>query len=455
MEKLHAKKCRRVVLVPFPLQGHLNPMLDLANILHSRGFSITIVHTKFNFPNPADHPDFQYVPISDGISNWDISASNLVRLASTINTNCKDSFRKCLIQMMQQQQQEEKQNDQVVCIIYDFLMHFAETVANQMSLPSIIQRTSNAAALLAFCKLPRLRAEGYNCLQDSTSDELVPGLHPLRFKDLPTATMGSLDNFLQLIAVVCNTRTSSAIIWNTTDCLEHSSLTQLQEHYNIPFFTLGPMHKMALAKSSNLVIKDDNNCIEWLEKQAPHSVIYVSLGSIATLDQKELTEMAWGLANSHQPFLWVIRPGLGSGSDAHLPEAFQELTGDRGCIVKWAPQKDVLAHPAVGGFLSHCGWNSTLESISEGVPMICKPYFVDQKMNARYLTHEWGIGIELDEVMQRTDVAKAIRRILVEEEGSRMRQKVTALKEQIKHCIKEGGSSYNSLNELVQFISSF
>ena len=86
--------------------------------------------------------------------------------------------------------------------------------------------------------------------------------------------------------------------------------------------------------------------------------------------------------------------------------------------------------------------------------MICKPYFVDQTVNARYLTHEWGIGIELDEVVQRTNVAKAIRRILVEEEGSRMRQKVIALKEQIKHCIKEGGSSYNSLNELVQFISS-
>ena len=87
--------------------------------------------------------------------------------------------------------------------------------------------------------------------------------------------------------------------------------------------------------------------------------------------------------------------------------------------------------------------------------MICKPYYVDQKMNARYLSHEWGIGIELDEVMQRTDIAKAIRRILVEEEGSRMRQKVIALKDQIKDCIKDGGSSYNSLNKLVQFISSF
>ena len=98
-------------------------------------------------------------------SSWDVSPKNLVGLASTINTNCKESFRECSSQMMQQQQQEEKQSDQVVCIIYDFLMHFAETVANQMSLPSIIFRTSNAAALLALCKLPRLKAEGFNCLQ--------------------------------------------------------------------------------------------------------------------------------------------------------------------------------------------------------------------------------------------------------------------------------------------------
>lgn len=266
--------------------------------------------------------------------------------------------------------------------------------------------------------------------------------------------MGSLEKYLQLLAVVCNTRTSSGMIWNTVDCLEYSSLVKLQELYQVPFFPIGPMHKMAPAKSSSLV-KDDNNCIEWLEKQAPNSVIYVSLGSIATMDEKELTEMAWGLAKSDQPFLWVIRTGLVCGSEASLPEGFRDHTRDRACIVRWAPQREVLAHHAVGAFWSHCGWNSTLESICQGVPIICQPYFGDQKVNARYLTHEWGAGIEMGEVMNRTDIAKAIRRVLEEEEGKEMRQKVTALKEQIKHCMKEGGSSYNSLNQLVQFISSF
>lgn len=196
MEKLQAERCRRVVLVPYALQGHLNPMLDLANILHSRGFSITIVHSKFNSPNPANHPDFQFVPISDGISSWDVAPSNLVRLASVLNTNCREPFRECLSQMMQQQQ-EEKQQDQVVCIIYDFLMHFAETVANQMSLPSIIFRTSNAAALLALCKLPRLKAEGYNCLQGIST--------PKKFlkRKINTTTLGDSNAVLKVNTLCC------------------------------------------------------------------------------------------------------------------------------------------------------------------------------------------------------------------------------------------------------------
>ncbi|KAF3454615.1 hypothetical protein FNV43_RR05063 [Rhamnella rubrinervis] len=109
--------------------------------------------------------------------------------------------------------------------------------------------------------------------------------------------------------------------------------------------------------------------------------------------------MAWGLASSQQPFLWVVRPGLVSGLDwiELLPKGFREGVGERGCIVKWAPQQEVLAHEAVGGFWSHCGWNSTLESISEGVPMICKPCFGDQKVNARYVIHEWRVGIELED----------------------------------------------------------
>ncbi|GKB30005.1 UDP-glycosyltransferase 76H1-like protein [Tanacetum coccineum] len=133
------------------------------------------------------------------------------------------------------------------------------------------------------------------------------------------------------------------------------------------------------------------------DKQAPKTVIYVSIRSVANTDEKVATEMAWGLVNSNHPFLWVVRPGSVPGFKwtEFLPDGLVAQMKDRGLIVKWATQKEVLAHNVVGGFWSHCGWNSTLESISEGVPMLCQPFDVDQKLNVRYLSHVWKIGVEI------------------------------------------------------------
>jgi len=257
------------------------------------------------------------------------------------------------------------------------------------------------------------------------------------------------------VSKVSNSKTSSAIIHNTMDCLENSSLTKIQQQCQIPIFPIGPMHKIALASSSSL-LEEDTSCLTWLHKQSCNSVIYVSLGSIAFMDVKELVEMAWGLANSQQPFLWVVRPGSVRGAEwiEVLPEGVKENINERGYIVKWAPQKKVLAHNAVGGCLSHCGWNSTLESICEGVPMICRPCFGDQRVNARYVSHVWNVGLELESELERGEIERTVRRLMVDEEGKEMRKRGKNLKERIELCIKEGGSSNNSLNKLIEMIVS-
>ncbi|XVE69319.1 hypothetical protein DITRI_Ditri09bG0142800 [Diplodiscus trichospermus] len=123
-------------------------------------------------------------------------------------------------------------------------------------------------------------------------------------------------------------------------------------------FLRGPFDKHFPA-SSNSLPPQDQSCISWLDKQAPNSVIYVSFGSIAAINDTEFLEVAWGLANSMQPFLWVVRPRLVKGSEwlETLPKGFIEMLGERGQIVKWAPQQEVLAHPSIGGFWTHCGWN--------------------------------------------------------------------------------------------------
>ncbi|KAF2294444.1 hypothetical protein GH714_011448 [Hevea brasiliensis] len=202
------------------------------------------------------------------------------------------------------------------------------------------------------------------------------------------------------------------------ECLEESELAQQQQQYQVPFFSIGPLCKFATASSSR-IIAEDSYCITWLDRQTPNSVIYVSLGSLASMAEKELAEMAWGLANSEQPFLWVIRPNSVCGSEwiELLPKDFKEAVEERGCIVKWAPQKELLANSAVGGFWSHCGWNSTVESICEGVPMICRPCFGDQKVNARYVSHVWKVGLELENELEREKVARAVRRLMSKPPG--------------------------------------
>ncbi|KAM7527720.1 hypothetical protein LguiB_031130 [Lonicera macranthoides] len=293
-------------------------------------------------------------------------------------------------------------------------------------------------------------------LSYSLMHDLVPGLHPLRFKDLSLSNFGSLENVLEMVLTARNTRTSSAIIWNTIDHLEHSSLSQLhQQYYQIPFFSIGPLHKIATTSSTSL-LKEDTTCIKWLDKQLPRSVIYISLGSLATIDEKEVAEMALGLANSGQAFLWVIRPGSIQGSEwiELLPEGFEEETKERSLIVKWAPQKEVLAHGALGGFWSHCGWNSALESVSEGVPMICMPSFADQKVTARYLSDVWRVGLQYEGELERGEIMIAINRLMVDKEGEEIRQRAVHLKEKVELSVSKGGSSYKSSNDLVEYILS-
>lgn len=255
-----------------------------------------------------------------------------------------------------------------------------------------------------------------------------------------------------MVALSERIRTPSAIIWNTMEYLEYSALTQLRQHYQVPIFAVGPLSKMVRCPSTSF-LKEDTNCISWLDKQAPRSVIYVSLGSLATMDETELAETAWGLANSNQPFLWVVRPGSVCGSEwiESFPEGFTEEIRGRGLVLKWAPQKQVLAHSAVGGFWSHCGWNSTLESISEGIPMICRPVMGDQCVNSRYLCYIWRIGLELEH-LDRKVIESTIRRLLVDDEGKEMRQRAIDMKEKAKYSLCNGGSSFKSLNDMVEFL---
>ncbi|CAN1846580.1 UDP-glucose iridoid glucosyltransferase [Linum perenne] len=451
-------------MVPFPAQGHITPMLHLATILHSKGFPITIAHALINAPNPSNyHPDFKFVPLQpDGLSgdnNHDILFKlGLGGAIKALEANCPAPFKEVLGRMMDGPGGDDCNGP---CLIYDGLMYFAEGVAKEMGVPSLVLRTSSATNMLTF-HVFQVSFSVYNVQTDSTSSEPVPGIPQLRYKDLASySTKWSAESVVKVMSTIRQTRSSSAIIWNTSTSLESSSLSIIHQNHTvpqIPIFPIGPFHKQIPQSPTQTLTDEETATIAFLDKQPPNSVLYISFGSIAVHARDEFDAMAWGIANSGQRFLWVVRPDAVLGSsptDSLLPDGFSEATKERGKVVKWAPQKKVLSHEAVRGFWTHSGWNSTIEATAEGVPMMCRPWFADQPVNARTVTEVWGIGIEVEKDMGgKEGVEKLIRRLMVEEEGEGIRKKALELKEEIMESLGECGSGFEGLNQLVEFIGS-
>ncbi|KAJ6715990.1 hypothetical protein OIU74_008679 [Salix koriyanagi] len=399
---------RRLVLVAAPFQGHINPLLQLSAVLHSKGFSITIVHTQFNSPDPSNYPEFNFLFIQDGLSDHDVASLDLTAIVLVLNEKCQLPFQECLARLVKEQ---ETRDDGIACVIYDELSYFSEAAARNLKLPSIIFRTSNANTFLARSVIIEMYVQGRIPLADPLSQKAVLEHPPLRERDLPISSFGPMKNFFNLIGNVRDVRRSSAIVYNTMDCLEGSSIAKLQQLCHVPIFAIGPIHMIVPAPSCSL-LEEDTDCMSWLDRQAPSSVIY------------------------------------GSEQVESLPDGFRAIVGEQqGRVVKWAPQKEVLAHNAVGGFWSHCGWNSLLESISEGVPLICRPSFGDQKVTARYVSQVWRVGLHLEDELERGEIESVIRRLMADKEGDEMRQRAMNLKEKAELCIRTGGSSSNSLNK--------
>ncbi|CAF1698379.1 unnamed protein product [Brassica napus] len=415
---------RRIVLVPVPAQGHVTPIMQLGKALHSKGFSITVIQTQYNrVSSSQDFSDFQFLTIPGTLTDSDLNNLGALRFLIKLNQICEASFKHCFGQLLQ----EQVSRDDIACVIYDEYMYFSAAAFKEFQLPSVIFSTTNATAFVCRSALSKFNADKFliDMKDPEVQNSLFPGLDPLRYKDLPTSAFGTLDDSINLYSEAVNTRTASTVIINSASCLESSSLSRLQRELQVPVYPIGPLHIAASAPSSLLV--EDRSCIEWLDKQKPSSVVYISLGSLGLMENKDMLEMARGLSNSNQPFLWVIRPGSVPGSEwtESLPEEFSKLVSERGYIVKWAPQMEVLRHRAVGGFWSHCGWNSTLESIGEGVPMICRPITGDQKVNAR-------------RAGERNCGERVVKRLIVDEEGEDMRKRAMDLKEKLEASVRSG-----------------
>ncbi|KAH6803830.1 UDP-Glycosyltransferase superfamily protein [Perilla frutescens var. frutescens] len=251
---------------------------------------------------------------------------------------------------------------------------------------------------------------------------------------------------------------ASAIIFNTFQELEKEPLDAVVSKFNYTnIYTIGPLPLLGKhvpegeVKSLNSSLwKQDSQVFDWLDKQKPDSVMYVNYGSITTMTGDQFKEFAWGLAESKQHFLWIVRPDAVKGDEAMLPREFMEVVKDRGLLASWCAQDQVLAHEAVGAFLSHCGWNSNLESISCGVPLIGWPFFADQQTNCHYSCEKWGIGMEIDQDVKREEVANSVREMMEGERGMNMRRKAQEWKKIAEAATDVGGESYVNFEECIK-----
>ncbi|GKV01272.1 hypothetical protein SLEP1_g13837 [Rubroshorea leprosula] len=234
--------------------------------------------------------------------------------------------------------------------------------------------------------------------------------------------------------------------------LEPETIKALQD--NVPFYAIGPIFPSGFTKSivaTNLWSESD--CTQWLDAKPHGSVLYVSFGSYAHVTKRDLVEMANGILLSKVNFLWVIRPDVVSSDDVDpLPAGFKEEVSDRGMIITWCCQTTVLSHPAIGGFLTHCGWNSILESTWCQVPLLCYPLLTDQFTNRKLVVDDWKIGVNLSntKIITQKEVLDNIDHLMGENLGNEFRIRIKEVKKILENALTSTGSSENNLERFIK-----
>ncbi|KAA0031466.1 7-deoxyloganetin glucosyltransferase-like [Cucumis melo var. makuwa] len=477
MGSISQTKKPHAVCIPYPAQGHITPMLKLAKLLHHKGFYITFVNTDYNHrrllksrgPNSLDGlEDFTFRSIPDGLPYTDDNCTQDVpALSKSTSKNCLAPLCDLISQLNSIAASPSSNMPPVSCVVSDSIMSFSMLAADEFNIPYALFWTASACGYLGYLKFTDLVKQGLIPLKgmSQVTDEFLEntiewtqGMKNIRLRDIPTFIRTTdLDDIMLnfVLQEMKRSRQASAIMLNTFDALEGDAKDSLSSILQ-SIYTVGPLHMLAnqiddenlTAIGSNLWA-EESECIEWLNSKQPNSVVYVNFGSVTVMTPEQMIEFAWGLADSGTPFLWITRPDLIVGDSAILPHEFVTQTKDRSLIASWCCQEQVLSHPSIGGFLTHSGWNSTIESICAGVPMICWPFFAEQQTNCYYCCKVWGIGMEIDNNVKRNEVEELVRELMDGEKGRKMKENVMSLKSKAEEAYKLGGSAWKQLDKVI------
>ncbi|CAL5058215.1 unnamed protein product [Urochloa decumbens] len=483
------KPAAHALFFPFPAQGHVTPALHLARLFHVRGgVRVTFVHTDRNRRRilrsrgpgalAGAPPGFVFASVPDGLPPPPPSGEvddtrrdtpqDMDALVSSIMTSAPTHLRKLL-------DDAAAAGAPATCVVSD--VESVLRAAAVAGVPAVAFWTASACGLMASLLCQPLIDKGFVPLKDAaqlsngyldTVIDWAPGMPAdMRLRDFLSfiRTTDPDDAVLRrVIGLMDAVRTAaSAVVLNTFDELEREVVAAVSALLPppAPIYTVGPLPLLAehivagcpldaVAAASANFTKEDDGCLAWLDSKRPRSVVYANFGSITVLTAQQVEEFAWGLANSGYEFLLVIRDDGHDGGGV-TPEFVEETKG-RGYVTSWCSQAAVLRHEAVGAFLTHCGWNSTLESMCCGVPMMCWPFGADQQTNCRFACTEWRVGIEVggDDV-SREEVERLVRDVMGGEKGVELRRRAAEWKEKAAAAASQpGGSSWVNLERLVK-----
>ncbi|KAI4352485.1 hypothetical protein L6164_006734 [Bauhinia variegata] len=447
-----------VLAIPYPAQGHVIPLLKLSHELVKHGIKITFVNTDFNHNRIMKalagrgevENEIRLASIPDGMGQGE-DRNDLGKLTEAIMEVMPKKLEMLIKDI------NLSVSDEITHIVADVSMGFALVVAEKMGIQRAAFWPASASLLnMGFC-IPKLLDDGIvNSDGTPTKDQMIqlsPNMPAMRTRDFVWLRIGDLPT--QKIAfnhMKRNNKTIEVVDWivcNSTYDLEPSTFALAPE-----ILPIGPLlESNHIGYLAGHFWPEDSTCLNWLDQQDAHSVIYVAFGSFTIFDHTQLQELALGLEQSNKPFLWVLRSDVRSDANSDFLTEFEDRVSPRGKIVDWAPQQKVLSHRSIACFLSHCGWNSTMEGVTNGVPFLCWPYFADQFLNETYICDIWKVGLRLNlneaGIFSKGEIMSKIKQLL---QHGKFRATALELKTKALNCVKEDGHSCKNLKDFIDWI---
>lgn len=466
-------KKQRVIIFPYMAQGHITPFINLANIitkLHPN-YSFTLVNTPANIKNiKSSLPDdsnisLKSLPFDPSSHNLPPNGENCSVLPFCLfvdlfvaSETLQPAFEKLLLDIT------EEDGEVPFCIVADYFMAWSVESAHKLGIFHSVFVTTSAYGNATFLSI------GLHSPQSKTTEDefTLPNFPEIRLhKTQLTPFLVNADGndrfSLFYKRQIAFSKLSDAILVSTVRELEPLGLKMQQQLFEVPIYAVGPLVELSHFRSVDYVQ-------EWLDKKSESSVLYISFGSQNTINAAQMMELALALEETDIEFVWVIRPPFGFDIKGvfrkeWLPHNFEERIGKSGkgiLVHQWASQVDILSHPSIGAFLSHCGWNSVVESLMNGVPIIGWPLAAEQFYNTKFL-EEMGVCIEVtrgnteNSKVEKQKIVKSIK-IVLSDGKKKMKKKAGEIGEVLKGAMKAEngnvGSCVTELNDFLQLVCS-